>query len=209
VSSPKGASHELRDADPPPACNIYPSNPLIGSDEAVSVSKPSDDARIAEWDRVHGPPVRAFLLARVRRADVADDLKQEVFCRAWKARDNYREQGTSLAYLLKIADRLACDWGRRTGPARNLDDEAWKRHEPVCSAPGPPDEATGGERTRQLAEALGHLSEVQQRVLLLRYYGQMTFAEIAEATGCPLNTALSHCHRGLEALRRILVDSII
>jgi DNA-directed RNA polymerase specialized sigma24 family protein len=43
-------------------------------------------------------------------------------------------------------------------------------------------------------------------VLLLRYYGQFSFAEIAEMTGWPMNTALSHCRRGLEALRKLLVE---
>ena len=35
---------------------------------------------------------------------------------------------------------------------------------------------------------------------------QAEVAEIADMTGCPLNTTLSHCHRGLEALRRLLVE---
>ena len=58
-----------------------------------------------------------------------------------------------------------------------------------------------------MAAVLGELSPLQQRVLLLRYYGQLSFAEIAEIIGCPLNTALSHCRRGLEALRTRLLNS--
>jgi DNA-directed RNA polymerase specialized sigma24 family protein len=42
-------------------------------------------------------------------------------------------------------------------------------------------------------------------VLLLRFYGQMSFVEIAEEIGCPLGTTLSHCRRGLETLRTLLV----
>jgi RNA polymerase sigma-70 factor, ECF subfamily len=53
---------------------------------------------------------------------------------------------------------------------------------------------------------LDRLSPPQRRVLLLRYYGQFTFAEIAEMIDCPLNTTLSHCRRGLEALRALLVE---
>jgi DNA-directed RNA polymerase specialized sigma24 family protein len=40
----------------------------------------------------------------------------------------------------------------------------------------------------------------------LRYYGDLPFTEIAAMMGCPVNTALSHCHRGLLALRRLLVE---
>jgi DNA-directed RNA polymerase specialized sigma24 family protein len=42
--------------------------------------------------------------------------------------------------------------------------------------------------------------------LLLRYYGDLDFAVIAEIMGC-LNTVLSHGRRGLLALRKILADA--
>jgi RNA polymerase sigma-70 factor (ECF subfamily) len=140
----------------------------------------------------------------VRREDVADDLKQEVFYRAWAARGRYKEQGTSLAYLLKIADHLVCDRYRRHQAERNLDEEGWKRHAPLSPAPEPPETAACAEQIRQLLAVLDRLSPIQRRVLLLRYYGQLSFAEIAEAIACPLNTTLSHCHRALETLRKLL-----
>ena len=70
----------------------------------------------------------------------------------------------------------------------------------------PAEAAAGREQSEQLAAAMDLLSAVQQRVLLLRYYGQLSFAEIAEIIECPLNTTLSHCRRGLETLRKIMVD---
>jgi RNA polymerase sigma-70 factor, ECF subfamily len=133
-------------------------------------------------------------------------LSQEVFCRAWRARADYREQGTARAYLLRIADRLVCDRGRRNGTQVNLDQDGWRRHEPICSAAGPLGAAMRAEENRQLAAALDQLSQPQRRVLLLRYFGQFTFAEIAEMIDCPLNTTLSHCRRGLDALRAMLVE---
>ena len=45
-------------------------------------------------------------------------------------------------------------------------------------------------------------------MLLLRYYGQLGFAEIAAMTSLPLSTTLSHCRRGLEVLRRMLVEEM-
>ena len=46
------------------------------------------------------------------------------------------------------------------------------------------DEFNLQEETAQLNKALQSLSPIQRRVLLLRYYGQMSFAEIAAETGC-------------------------
>jgi RNA polymerase sigma factor (sigma-70 family) len=64
------------------------------------------------------------------------------------------------------------------------------------------------EAAERLTGALDRLSPAQRRVLLLRYYGQMSFAEIADVVGCPLSTALSHCRRGLLALRKLMVGNV-
>ncbi len=160
----------------------------------------------AEWVRDHGKAVRGFLLALVRRGDVADDLCQEVFCRAWQARERYTDQGKARAYLLQIANRLVYDRGRNK-PQTNLNDEGWKIYEPPSPATGPPQAAMLSEQIGLQHAALDRLAPMQQRVLLLRYYGQMNFQEIADTLQTPLNTALSHCRRGLETLRRLLVET--
>ncbi len=64
----------------------------------------------------------------------------------------------------------------------------------------------GAENRRQLTEALDTLTDGQRRTLLLRYYGDMEFQEIADVMECPTNTVLSHARRGLMALRRLLVE---
>ncbi len=64
------------------------------------------------------------------------------------------------------------------------------------------------EETGRLTAALDRLSPAQRRVLLLRYFGQLSFADIATTTGLPLSTTLSHCRRGLETLRKLLVEKI-
>ena len=146
--------------------------------------------RFAQWVEDHGKAVRGFLLAMVRRDDVADDLCQEVFCRAWQARDRYADQGKARAYLLQIANRLVCDRSRRNEPKTNLDDETWRIHEPPSQSPGPAAGAMLNEQVGLLHAALDRLAPLQQRVLLLRYYGQMDFQEIAETLQMPLNTAV-------------------
>jgi RNA polymerase sigma-70 factor, ECF subfamily len=163
-----------------------------------------DEQRFGEWVCAHRATVRAFVFAMVRRADVAEDLTQDVFCRAWKARASYEEHGKGLAYLLRIADRLACNWNRRQKPVVNLDEEGWRSREPTGPALTPHQAAASSEEKALLAEAMERLSVDQQRVLLLRYYGQLSFAEIAQITGNPLNTTVSHCRRGIEALRKLL-----
>lgn len=169
-------------------------------------SRPQEpDASLwSDWSQAHAPAVRGYVMAMVRRPDLVDDLVQEVFCRAWQARDRYREQGNARAYLLRIADRLMCDRGRKLGREVNVSEEGWKQIEPVHREQGPAEGLAREEAFRQLGAAMDSLSPAQRRVLLLRYYGELSFSEIGEIVGCPTGTALSHAHRGLLALRKLM-----
>lgn len=160
----------------------------------------------AEWVREHGAAVRGYLFAMIREAATADDLTQEVFLRAWQGREAYREQGRVRAYLFRIADRLACDHGRRRHREVTVSDEQWKELQPAAGQGEPFGQSAQAEALARLDDALAELTPVQQRVLFLRYYGQLSFNEIAETLGCPLNTALSHCRRALESLRTHLAE---
>jgi RNA polymerase sigma-70 factor, ECF subfamily len=171
----------------------------------------ADDAdRLAHWVREHGRAVHGYLFSLTRDRHAADDLLQDVFCRAWEARRRYVDNGRERAYLLRIADRLACDRVRRAHNTRGrreklLDADRWKIIEPIANGQ-PHDELLAGERQTQLNRALETLSEPQRRTLLLRYFGDLEFSDIARILDCPLNTALSHGRRGLQALRRLLVE---
>ena len=146
-------------------------------------------------------------MAMVRRPDVADELAQEAFFRAWQARHRYHEEGYARAYLIRIADRLVCDYIRRLGHEVQVGDEQWKQVEPASRGAEPDNALLQHESVEQLQAALERLSPAQRRVLLLRYYSDMSFAEIASVMGCPLGTALSHCRRGLQMLRSQLVEN--
>jgi RNA polymerase sigma-70 factor (ECF subfamily) len=176
----------------------------------MTANKPPspEDDRLTDWACQHGPAVRGYLRALLRHPDEADDLTQDVFRRAWRARDRYREQGTARAYLLRIADRLARDHARQNRREVNLNSESWETVEPADTTQDPAERMLQTETQRQLAAALDSLSPTQRRVLLLRYYGQLSFAEIAATIPCPLGTALSHCRRGLLALREMFAETL-
>ncbi|HEX4000730.1 MAG TPA: RNA polymerase sigma factor [Pirellulales bacterium] len=167
-----------------------------------SVDSELDSKRIGEWIGEHGDAVRGYLRGVVGSFDLIDDMFQEVFFRAWQGRNRYEERGFARSYLLQIADRVACDRFRRSRPQPTLGDEIWSIADSGANANSPSVEATNAETTRQLNAALKALTPIQRRALLLRYFGELSFARIAETIGCPLNTALSHCHRGLLALRK-------
>ena len=162
--------------------------------------------QLTGWVRRHGGAVLGYLTGIVRDRSLAEDLLQEVFCRAWQARQRYRDAGCERAYLLRIADRLACDRARRRKREPAVSGDRPEAAE-LAARECPPWERMALAETRQmLAAALDSLSEPQRRTLLLRYYGNLDFNQIADTLGAPLNTVLSHNRRGLAALRQLLAE---
>ena len=160
--------------------------------------------QITTWTAQYGGLVRGYLMSMVRRADVADDLSQEVFLRAWKGLDLYAEQGEAKAYLMKIAYRVVCNAKRRRSMEVNVDDETWTAVESVDAKADPARNVHQTELNATLSAVLDQLSEAEKKVLTLRYFGEMKFNEIADLIEMPLNTVLSHARRGLARMREIM-----
>lgn len=168
----------------------------------------SDAERLARWVREHGGAVRGFVFAALGDPHAVDDIVQETFTRAWSARERYRNDGRERAYLLRIADRLICDRRRRSGRETHVDDLQWTALEPADGETSPLERVTTAEACKLLMEAMDRLSETQRRTLLLRYFGDLDFQEIGQQLDAPLGTVLSHCRRGLLALKKLLVEKL-
>ena len=154
------------------------------------------DLLVASAPRVYG-----LLYRMVGRRDVAEDLMQETLLRAFRGLDAYRPEGKFRAWLFRIAANQARDWIRRQ-----------KRRPPTADGPEPAAEmppetgAVARERVRHVSEALARLSDADREVLLMRYYGEMTFKEIADAGGEPIGTVLARAHRALRKLGDLMPE---
>lgn len=138
----------------------------------------------------------------------AEDVVQEVFLRVHRSIRAYRPGGRFEAWLFRIANNVCIDLARRRRPEvrmEDLGDSAPGERFPSCSS-GPVEILEEAERRRALLEAVGRLPLEQRQVFLLREEGGLSFREIADATGCPLNTALGRMHYAMENLRRVLKD---
>src|SRR5260370_37524369 len=113
---------------------------------AMDSGQTSDHQRLVRWIEDHGPAVRGFLFARVRDPSLAEDLLQDVFCNAWEARARFAARGQDRAYLLTIADRLACSAQR-----------ASRRKTAPQPRPAPPSPQPSAETALQRNEAAPQL----------------------------------------------------
>ena len=140
---------------------------------------------------------------RLAGEPAADDLTQEVFIRVHRSIDAYRPEGRFESWLFTIANNLCIDHAR------------WRRDHPTLAikeiaefgaarARRPVEAAEDSELKAAILKAVDALPFEQKQVFLLREEAGLSFKEIAEMTGCPLNTALGRMHYAMESLRKSL-----
>jgi RNA polymerase sigma-70 factor (ECF subfamily) len=122
---------------------------------------------------------RHGLIARIQvsvgSAQVAEELLQDTFLKAYRARDQYDPRYAVTTWLWNIARNTIIDYFRRAGTFR----DAPLLEEPVSPLPGPEDRLLGREAARALFGRRNELTHPQRRVLWLRLARGYTFEEIA------------------------------
>jgi RNA polymerase sigma-70 factor (ECF subfamily) len=126
-----------------------------------------------------------------------DDLSQEVFLRVLRACEAWEGRSSFSTWIYRIAVNVTRDALRRR--------RTWRRgtwHTPVPpSAPAAIEHASDRERQQLVSAALADLPAKLREPLVLRHFGDLTFAETAEVLGLPVGTAKSRVKQGLLRLR--------
>ena len=156
----------------------------------------------------HAQAVFAFLLNFTQNEADTRDLLQELFIRLAKRPELLEDVREERAFLLRLAHNLAIDLIRRRG-AREKYCEQLSGEIPSVFAPTPEADETAFREA--LSAALGELPPDQRAAVHLKLWEGLTFEQIAELLGIPLNTAASRYRYGLDKLRarlRPLYDEI-
>lgn len=134
----------------------------------------------------------------------AEDVTQESFIAAFRAMRSYRGEGSLRAWLLRIATRLAFRRLAQRRPADPLDDAV---HDLAADPRLEPARAlVAAEQRHAVRDAVASLPDRYREVVALRFFGELSLAEVAETTGRPLNTVKTHLRRGLERLQPMLAS---
>ena len=131
-------------------------------------------------------------------ASVAEEIVQDAFVALYRRWHSLSDPAAALGYL-----RTTVVNGCRSRVRHRLVEE--RHRQPAAPAPGGPEEAAvrASEDARVLA-ALRTLPRRQQEVLVLRYYADLSEADIAAAIGVSRGSVKRHASRGLDALRERL-----
>ena len=175
-----------------------------GDEQLIGRHLAGDPAALEAVIQRHGPAILGVLRGLVGPVE-AEDLFQETFMRFLKNIGRYRHRGRLRAYLVTVARRLALDQLRKQKirGEQSLDETNLV---PSAGEGSPELNAAEAEQRQRVEGALESLSDKQREVLILHYFGGLTFREIARVTGVPLGTALGRMHYALRHLRKQCVE---
>ena len=147
----------------------------------------------------HEGSLFAFLLGRLGDRDEAVEAAQEVMVRAYVALPKLKKPKAFSSWLLGIAEHVAKESRRR------------KRRTPQFNGDTVLDSIQARPETDHspdlaLARAVARLSDEQRNVILLRFYGNQSCAEIGRQLGVSTGTVTSRLSRAYARLREVLLE---
>ena len=150
-------------------------------------------------------PLMRYLQRIVGSDHLAEELHQQTWLSVLDHLDKF-DQGSSAggfkAWLFRIATNKANDHWRSAGREKVAKEGLKLVSDETMPAAG--HRLEGTEQEQKLRRAIDRLPENQRQVLMLRYYSNLKFVEIAELMGCPLNTALGRMHKAVLKLRELM-----
>jgi RNA polymerase sigma-70 factor (sigma-E family) len=138
----------------------------------------------------------------------AEDLVQECLFQIARRWPRVRAREYPKAYARRILVNLALDDSKRRRRHHSELDPADR-----LTVENRPDESSARalgmvETTSEILDGLGTLAPVQRAVLVLRYFEDLSEAQVAEVLGCSVGTVKSTSSRGLERLRQALSSTL-
>lgn len=144
----------------------------------------------------------ALRVAYTLVGDDAPDVVQDAMVKAYRNLHRFRAGGPFRAWVLRIVANEASN--RRRAAGRRSQMLLRVRAEPSSGGadPSPEETAVTRERHERLAAAVGRLSALDRQVVALRWFAELSEAEMAVALECAPGTVKSRVSRALERLRR-------
>ena len=153
-------------------------------------------------------PLFSFILRFSEGREDADEVFQEVWVRAIKNMNRYRQKNL-LSWLFRISHNLMIDRVRRSRPVVSFDtpesDSSFAAGERIAAPGTLPDCEIDGRALGVRIETAAALLPVEQReVFWLRMSADLSFKEIAKIQKCSINTALARMQYAVAKLRKEL-----
>lgn len=169
-----------------------------------------DERAFEELVRRFQRPIVNYIARMLGNYDLALDLSQDVFVKAFVALRTYNETFKFGSWLFKIASNTVIDHLRKGVPPVSSLDKPIETEEDeirmeVASDDFLADELLEQSETRTaLARLIERLPEGYREMIILRHINELSYEEIAEVKDLPLGTVKNRTFRAREMLRRMI-----
>jgi len=148
--------------------------------------------------RIYDARLARFLGLMIARRTIVEEVLNDTMLVVWNRAATYNHQSKVSTWIFAIAYRTALKaLHRHDEPLADPTDE------PLADQPGPEQRRSDGETRAALTHALDMLSSEHRSVLVLTYFHDLPYAEIAQIMSCPIDTVKTrvfHARRRLRAL---------
>ncbi len=160
--------------------------------------------------RRHGPALLGYIIKMSGSREKAEDYFQQTFMKVYEKANTFR-QGSFKSWLFTIATNVVMDGFRRQKkePALSLnemietgnsDSEAFGAVVTADNSNNPFEKAAEAELAEQLRDVITSLPAGQRAALVLSYYQQMSYSQVAKVLGCSIGTVKKQMYRALKTL---------
>lgn len=167
-------------------------------EKLIKKCKKGDEEAFNRLIELYSDRCYAYFFRLTGQAHVSEELLSDLFIRLVKKIHSFKD-GSFQNWLFTVASNLFRDYLRRQSRQRKIIEKKAALLE------------VNQETTRQegrmlntLQVALEKLDADTTELITLRYYGQLSFKELAQLRNEPIGTTLSKVHRGVKKLREIM-----
>ena len=176
----------------------------------IDAHRQGDPAAFGELVRRYGDSVLGYLIRMSGNREQAEDLFQETFKRVHEKAHTFRGPQFK-SWLFKIATNAALDGRRRSRRMKaislnqkldsdNMNSEQLGVIAKADDSYNPSDQASKAEQAEQVRQAIELLPERQRATLVLAYYQQLSYTDVAQVLGCSIGTIKTQMFRALRTL---------
>lgn len=168
-----------------------------------------DENALAILVERHQSKIYGYIYSKVSDRDLTEDIFQETFFKVihtLKSKKYYNEEGKFLSWVLRIANNLIVDKFRSDKKMyMKRDTEEYSIFSSITDhSPNIEKELIKNQVDIDLKNIIQKLPQDQKEVLMMRYYSDMSFKEIADITGVSVNTTLGRMRYAITNLRKVI-----
>jgi len=165
----------------------------------ITGCKSGDAESFSEVVDIYASRLYGYFYRLTGNRETSDDLLSELFVKLVEKISSFKG-GSFESWSFKIASNLFYDYLRD----KQRQEKSFEVRRREFESEATEAKESGSERIDELQTQLGRLDTDTRELIMLRFYSQASFKEIAAMRSEPIGTTLSKLHRGLKKLQKLM-----